>query len=427
MKKRNVLLTTEAHRPAFDAFADAFRAIQAREGWRGYEVLSNWLEAAYRAMRGALLRGDAWQKNEDAYMAIVRKCRNDPKATMADICRMTAALTIALEAEPLDFVGPVFSELASDGYMGQFFTPKEVSVMMARMILSDAAELTRERVIFCCEPAVGVGGMVLASNHVLREQGVNVSSRVHWQCTDIDFRAVCGAYVQLNLTGASADVIHGDTLRLEAWQATPTMAAIAFPKRRPERAEPVAILEPLPIREPEIGRKTEVARRSSTCSEAPMAELRQRQPRIECPAFLSFLRTWPCVNCGAAPPTQAAHIRMACPKRGKRESGKGEKPDDRWAIPLCADCHLDGARALHKIGEKRFFQGWDPFAEATRFFLAFRGLNPDVIEDNPRRRRRRRKLTTPRRTLRSAPRPRRTWPKGRWPAKGTRKVNWRKP
>ena len=34
---------------------------------------------------------------------------------------------------------------------------------------------------------------------------------------------------------------------------------------------------------------------------------------------------------------------------GKRESGKGEKPDDRWAVPLCAGCHLDGPGATRHI------------------------------------------------------------------------------
>jgi hypothetical protein len=155
--------------------------------------------------------------------------------------------------------------------------------------------------------------------------------------------------------------------------------------------------------------------------------LRQRQPRVEDPGFLAFVRTFPCINCGKAPPSQAAHIRMACPDRGKRHTGMQEKPDDRWVIPLCQECHLDGPRALHKIGEEKFFVGWDPFAEAVRLFLAFRGLNPDVVEDHPVRRK-----STKRRQSRPRPPTPWRWSKrpmrsgNRLPRKGQRKFNRRR-
>lgn len=258
MKRRDVRVNTAAHRPAFDGFVDAFHDAQAAEHWRDHDVLTRWLEAAWRAMRAAVVKGTpAWDDNEDQFARIFRACRDAPRVK-AGFARMIAHTVEALEAEPIDFLGPVFAELAADAWMGQFFTPNEVSTMMAEMTMSDAAELAAERVVFCAEPACGVGGMVLAANQVLRRKGVNVATRIHWDAVDVDSRAAHAAYIQINLSGASAVVRHGNSLSLETWWSLPTMAAIAFPKRRPRSedfgknlpADPPAIVAPKIIAPP---------------------------------------------------------------------------------------------------------------------------------------------------------------------------------
>ena len=50
MKKRDVRLTTEAHRPAFEVFYDAMRGEESREGWRPSEVLQRFLDAGFGAL-----------------------------------------------------------------------------------------------------------------------------------------------------------------------------------------------------------------------------------------------------------------------------------------------------------------------------------------------------------------------------------------
>lgn len=105
-----------------------------------------------------------------------------------------------------------------------------------------------------------------------------------------------------------------------------------------------------------------------------MSELRQREPRVECPAFLAFVRRKPCCACHAPAPNQAAHLRMtdaAHPE--KRSVGIGEKPSDRWCNPLCSSCHLDGPDAQHRGNEREFWQrvGINPFANATNLWGQF--------------------------------------------------------
>ncbi len=101
-----------------------------------------------------------------------------------------------------------------------------------------------------------------------------------------------------------------------------------------------------------------------------MPELRQRQPRVTDPAFLKFVRTKPCCSCGKPPPSQAAHIRMANLTLGKRAVGVGERPDDKWSIPMCSRCHLG---EQHRTGERLFWQRHraDPFQTAMNLYKEY--------------------------------------------------------
>lgn len=103
-------------------------------------------------------------------------------------------------------------------------------------------------------------------------------------------------------------------------------------------------------------------------------ELRQRRPRLLDPGFLAFVRTKRCAFCGARP-VEAAHIRMADLSRNKPSTGMQEKPDDRWAVPLCAWCHREGPESQHNIGEERFWKiaETNPFVVAEELYAEYGG------------------------------------------------------
>jgi hypothetical protein len=60
---------------------------------------------------------------------------------------------------------------------------------------------------------------------------------------------------------------------------------------------------------------------------------------------LSFVRQLPCVGCGHAAPSEAAHVRSGS------DAGTGIKPSDRYSLPLCTECHA----LQHQFGELRFW------------------------------------------------------------------------
>jgi hypothetical protein len=75
---------------------------------------------------------------------------------------------------------------------------------------------------------------------------------------------------------------------------------------------------------------------------------------------LAFIRQLPCVACGKAAPSEAAHVHTGT------DSGVGIKPGDRYAVPLCSACHA----RQHRIGELTFWSALriDPLNVALRLW-----------------------------------------------------------
>ena len=234
----------DTHRKAFVRLA---QSLSRQEGWTQYDAFRAFLEAGYRSIRGAFLHGDAWQQNEDEYMKIVRRCRH-PKETMAALVEMMGHTVEALEAKCEDFLGPVYMDIGGSKDHGQFFTPHELSSLIARVNMPDLGEMiaASPRGYFTAhEPAAGMGGMVLAVAEIMREQGFEPARHCHWQMIDVEFKAMAGCYIQTSLAGVSGIVVHGNALTLQEWAYSLTPTAWLFPKRfdiaTPAPTEPIAV------------------------------------------------------------------------------------------------------------------------------------------------------------------------------------------
>lgn len=88
--------------------------------------------------------------------------------------------------------------------------------------------------------------------------------------------------------------------------------------------------------------------------------------REESGAYLAAIRRLPCLSCDADPAGEAAHVRMA--GTDKPITGMATKPDDKWALPLCPNCHTRAPTAQHRVGEVRFWTdlGIDPLVVCKR-------------------------------------------------------------
>jgi len=101
---------------------------------------------------------------------------------------------------------------------GQFFTPYEVSKLMASMVICVTVDQARMHgFVRVHEPACGAGGMIIATAEAFHEAGLNYQQAMHVTCIDIDPCCVHMAYVQLSLLHIPAIVVHGNALSMKVW------------------------------------------------------------------------------------------------------------------------------------------------------------------------------------------------------------------
>ncbi|MCW3640622.1 N-6 DNA methylase [Burkholderia cenocepacia] len=167
-----------------------------------------------------------YAEREAEYMKIVGRYTKEEADMMA---RGLAHVTFGLEAGMCDFLGSLFMNLElGDSWKGQFFTPYEVSYLMAAINMGDRApvEIEKKGFITLCDPCVGGGAMVIAAAHALQDAKINYQQHMHAVAVDIDIVAVQMAYVQLSLLHIPAVVYHGNSLTVETWSTWRTPAHV---------------------------------------------------------------------------------------------------------------------------------------------------------------------------------------------------------
>ncbi|WP_161631068.1 N-6 DNA methylase [Leisingera caerulea] len=154
------------------------------------------------------------QDREQEYLDTINRYAADDRAAFQ---RLFALLVEALEPEPRDVLGSIFMSLElGDAWKGQFFTPSEVSRMMAEMLIGDLDEkLSRGDPVSVSEPACGAGGMVLAVADAILRRGYNPAKVMSAHAIDVDRTAALMTYIQLSLWNIPATVVVGNALTLE--------------------------------------------------------------------------------------------------------------------------------------------------------------------------------------------------------------------
>ena len=165
---------------------------------------------------------------EEQYMSIVGTYKNkDDVRLMPKLVSLTFQ---ALHKKGCDFLGEIAGEIdALDKKNGQFFTPYDVSKMMALMTLPDIEPLIKEDGFFSMsDPAAGAGCMILAAADIVDEQGFDYSEIMSVQAVELNESTYHMLFVQLALKGIAADVINGNSLSLGVFETAHTPAALHF-------------------------------------------------------------------------------------------------------------------------------------------------------------------------------------------------------
>lgn len=170
------------------------------------------------------IRGPLWEQREQRYFEIIKRYS---KLELGLFVKLFANLVDVLTYEARDYLGEIFMELqAGSDRLGQFFTPTEVSRLMARIVVGDdlVDEIKTDGFKTLSEPACGGGGMIFAAVEVLKEKHVNYQQCLWVQAIDLDITCVHMCYLQMALLHIPGEVIHGNALTLQVFSRWRTPA-----------------------------------------------------------------------------------------------------------------------------------------------------------------------------------------------------------
>ena len=168
----------------------------------------------------------AYEEREADYLAMVARYSREE---LDELSRGLACIVMGLEDGPDDFLGALYMSLElGDAWKGQFFTPYQVSYLMAAMTVGDGTqqEIDRKGYVSVSDPAIGGGAMVIAAAHVLQDKQINYQQAMHATGVDVDIVAVHMAYIQLSLLHIPAVIQHGNSLSMEVWSTWKTPAHV---------------------------------------------------------------------------------------------------------------------------------------------------------------------------------------------------------
>ena len=170
-------------------------------------------------------------KREERYLQIIRSYKPDQQKKLAEIFAKVYALLASVVYDNGKFndnLGEIFMRCnLGNKNAGQFFTPYNISVLMARCLLDSdrlKEKADKDEIITINDPCCGGGGMLIAALEVLKSLGVNYARNCFMEATDVDLRCVHMTYLQLALAGVPAIVRHQNTLTRECWSSWYTPA-----------------------------------------------------------------------------------------------------------------------------------------------------------------------------------------------------------
>jgi type I restriction-modification system DNA methylase subunit len=194
---------------ALAAFKKTFRELAPYR--HRYEVFRDFVTMAACSLHNSLHKDPA---REEEYLRIITSYKKPDQEAFP---KLLGCLIEALNDAPRDILGPLYMDLEiANKDAGQFFTPPELSELMAQLTFGDQlGKLESQPFITAGEPACGAGGMILALVKVMIQAGHDPARKLWVQAIDVDRMAALMCYTQLSLWNVPAEVIVGNTLSWE--------------------------------------------------------------------------------------------------------------------------------------------------------------------------------------------------------------------
>lgn len=139
------------------------------------------------------------------------------EAEIAQLDKLFNLLCDGLEIVPHDFLGEAYMTLELGNHdMGQFFSSDSLATLKTSLLMDNHyREILQHGFMTVVDPACGSGGLAIAVVRNLVEHGIPPALNLFVQCTDIDHLAADMAFIQLSLLAVPAEIITGDSLRVD--------------------------------------------------------------------------------------------------------------------------------------------------------------------------------------------------------------------
>jgi type I restriction-modification system DNA methylase subunit len=174
-------------------------------------------------------KGELWDAREAEYFKIIAKYEKDEIFQMREC--LTALMQLAKQ-DHTDLMGELYMSLEIGSKdMGQFFTPYQISRLMAMLTLDrpsiDQAVAENGYIEFN-EPTCGAGGMIIAAAESIRSLGLDPARHMRVTAQDIDMACVQMTYLNCTFYDIPATIVHGNVLALEERSVIKTPSLLAL-------------------------------------------------------------------------------------------------------------------------------------------------------------------------------------------------------
>lgn len=191
-----------------------------------YTVFSDLVFFMAASLKNSLVKLNKNLFDQDIENEYLKKINEYKKEDQNRFCELYALAVLIADQKgvPADNLGEFFMEMEfTEDSKGQFFTPNEISLLMAEMQMSNAHSILNEKgFISICDPACGAGSTLLACITNCMEKGLNPNKEIFIQGTDIDRTVALMCYVQLSLWHIPCEILVGNSLNnhiREVWRS----------------------------------------------------------------------------------------------------------------------------------------------------------------------------------------------------------------
>lgn len=190
-------------------FLDIFKQLcYSRNSW---QVWADVITAIACSISNATDRTPArFESREKEYAECIKRLGGVEKPA-----QLFAIIVKEMEINPdQDFLGALYMKLElGNHWKGQFFTPYNVSRMIAEMSIGNAQkEIDNKGWIAICDPCIGGGAMLIAAANTMRRQKIYYHDHVLFVGQDVDRVVGLMAYIQLSLLGCPGYIVIGNSL-----------------------------------------------------------------------------------------------------------------------------------------------------------------------------------------------------------------------